>query len=282
MNAKALEGAAAAGIPKGVDKEEVLNAAARYALKDDTSCVRGPPKLNPALPGLRYGASLELRPQLLILPCPCAGGVRTPAVSTDEGALESNGLWATAWVPPVAGGSTGAVAQPGAPSSEAGAPAEPEPEAATSFMFKAIGRALKGRLGGTPPYYAGSEPYSADYGCARGYRGGGLSRPLEPGKRWWDTPRWAPLVIATPCPCALSTWAGLQGPSGGDSPIGSLQGTPADDSLAPLPQWQEEASPLLASASPVMASLAAGAPAPLSRRTRKARSARHSWSAAFL
>eukprot|EP00435_Cladocopium_sp_Y103_P048950 s478_g14.t1 len=44
------------------------------ATRDDWSCAAGPPKMNDEdLPGLRYGASLEIRPKLLVLPaarCP--------------------------------------------------------------------------------------------------------------------------------------------------------------------------------------------------------------------
>jgi hypothetical protein len=86
------------GVPPGIDREQFVRDAAKYALLSDWSCVRGPPSGNQLLPGLRYGASLEIRPELVLLPCPCAGGTRAPPQANDEGALGAGGLW-TAWMP---------------------------------------------------------------------------------------------------------------------------------------------------------------------------------------
>lgn len=162
------------GLPQKFDYKDILSAAERYALRDDVSCVRGPPGRRPDLPGLRYGASLEIRPRLLMLPCACAGGARTLASAWDF-----------------------------APNPQA-----PQPEAdATSF---AVGRGLVGAVkkavGGG--YRPGTEPYAVDCGCAAGYNTKGY---LKPGKRWWSSPRTAEVLLATPCPCALGVSAGMKG-----------------------------------------------------------------------
>lgn len=60
---------------------------------DDWSCIKGPPAQNQNLPGLRYGASIEMRPLTMLLPCPCAGGVVTPPHADDGAELDASGLW---------------------------------------------------------------------------------------------------------------------------------------------------------------------------------------------
>lgn len=123
-----------------VDWQKVLDAAADRAVQDDWSCVRRPEA--PGLPGLRYGSGLEVRPTLALLPCACAGGVRSRPGASDEAVLGPGGVWAS-WhdmggvvLPPVA-------------------PARAPPADGDDF-------------GEDPPHGVGTEPYSADYGCAQG------------------------------------------------------------------------------------------------------------------
>lgn len=80
-------------MPEGLDKNEVFNAAKQDAIRNDWSCMSGPPMRNPRLPGLKYGSSIEMRPLTMMLPCPCAGGVWSPPHADDGAELDSDGLW---------------------------------------------------------------------------------------------------------------------------------------------------------------------------------------------
>lgn len=261
-------------IPAKIDKSALFDAAGNYALKDDWSCMKGPPTMNPALPGLRYGASIEIRPQLVVLPCPCAGGVRSKPIVDDGGVLGSSGLWASWKMPP--GAADSAIVSSSAPSKEQAK------AATTNFTSSIAGNAME-TLGLSPPYYSGSEPYAADYGCFRGVHKRGLSSKLLAGSRLWDTPRWATVVVPTPCPCALGAYTGLQGPenkletpmpSMKDSPVNStLENPPADTGVGDdlqtditipnfveTPSWQQDSSMMMGDvgpAAPLIASLMA-------------------------
>eukprot|EP00930_Biecheleria_cincta_P087204 TRINITY_DN76454_c0_g1_i1.p1 TRINITY_DN76454_c0_g1~~TRINITY_DN76454_c0_g1_i1.p1 ORF type:complete len:302 (+),score=32.53 TRINITY_DN76454_c0_g1_i1:69-974(+) len=193
--------------------------ASRDALVDDWSCARGPPKNNPdALPGLRYGASREIRPRLVILPCPCAGGQWNKPWSDSGGVLEPSGLWAN-WKTPdletdhqTASSSTSSSSSAGLPSSSPSSSdvGSKQNEEATSFGM--LTNAIKSVIsdGDVRP---GSEPYSADYSCAQGIQKPSLPpfmSEIYPGKRWSFQPDHSTLVVATPCPCALGSYTGLQ------------------------------------------------------------------------
>lgn len=80
-------------LPAGITKDEVFNSAKEDAIVNDWGCVKGPPWTNDRLPGMRYGASIEMRPLTMMLPCPCAGGVMTPPHADDGGQLDASGLW---------------------------------------------------------------------------------------------------------------------------------------------------------------------------------------------
>ncbi|CAK0906512.1 unnamed protein product, partial [Prorocentrum cordatum] len=196
----------------GMDMKQLVDDAAQYALKDDWRCMDGSPSCG-ALPGLRYGASVEIRPRLLVLPCPCAGGQWTPPVAnSDDGILQADGLWAARvpwrqqhrpshpagteedWLE--ADGQEGnpvVSANPlmsifssfGAMGAKLGkqlrrlVAGTPRP---TSMMLGSIvGKQLRS-LVGNPKYYPGSEPYAMDYGCAKGPVSKAFDG-IQPGKR---------------------------------------------------------------------------------------------------
>eukprot|EP00931_Biecheleriopsis_adriatica_P091098 TRINITY_DN64999_c0_g1_i1.p1 TRINITY_DN64999_c0_g1~~TRINITY_DN64999_c0_g1_i1.p1 ORF type:complete len:316 (+),score=58.70 TRINITY_DN64999_c0_g1_i1:136-1083(+) len=229
-------------IPKGVDKDELFDAVKKYVLKEDSSCVKGPPETNDQnLPGLRYGASLEMRPKLLVAPCPCPGGVFNKAWKDASGELQPGGLWAT-WPSPKFEDASKA-------QQELEANSFPSKETPSNFglIGGALGGMAKDLLGET--YHPGSEPYSADFGCAKGMtKGLGPLGDVDPGKRWWNAPDHVILPLETPCPCALGMYTGLQ--DGVQKNIGKAltpaSGAKGDDSwgngdlLAPpkVAKWQ--------------------------------------------
>jgi hypothetical protein len=261
----------------GLDMEQLLDDARQYALKDDWRCMDGSPSCG-ALPGLRYGASVEIRPRLLVLPCPCAGGQWTPPVTnSDDGILQADGLWA-AKVPwrqqhkPAHSAETeeewleedssAASANPlmsifssfGAMGAKLGkhlrrlVAGTPRP---TSMMLGSIaGKQLRG-LVGNPKYYPGSEPYAMDYGCVKGPV---LKRleGMQPGKRWWNSPKYGTVIVTTPCPCALGAWTGMQaGPQ--VKPPALLAKDPLvdnPDKAQEVPSWQLPQSTSLSSLAP--------------------------------
>lgn len=70
---------------------------------------------------------------------------------------------------------------------------------------RGLGTAIFAMFGGAKEI--GTEFYAPDYRCARGYK----KKPLLlPGKRWWYKPAYGVIPVATPCPCALGPWTGLQ------------------------------------------------------------------------
>merc|ERR1712232_291324 len=70
-----------------------MKAAEAEALKADWSCVGAAPMSNKAIPGMRYGASMPTRPQMVMLPCPCAGGDWTKPTQVGDATLDNDGLW---------------------------------------------------------------------------------------------------------------------------------------------------------------------------------------------
>ncbi|CAK9047349.1 unnamed protein product [Durusdinium trenchii] len=201
-------------IPPGIDRQEFLKEVAKHTMRDDWSCAAGPPKMNDEeMPGLRYGASLEIRPKLLVLPCPCPGGSFNKAWRDSSGSLQPSGLWAR-WpkadaeehgLPALFPTNDGLQATGGSPSHESG---ESQP-----YSFNALGGALKGAVASSVGvggmYHPGGEPYSADYGCLKGFKmSDGPMGGMQPGKRWWNMPDHTEVAIATPCPCMLGTFDG--------------------------------------------------------------------------
>mmetsp|Transcript_20086 Transcript_20086/g.36693 ORF Transcript_20086/g.36693 Transcript_20086/m.36693 type:complete len:501 (-) Transcript_20086:12-1514(-) len=79
--------------PPGIDMDEVMDAAKTDALEDDWACMKEHAWGNDKMPGLRYGASIEMRPLTVVLPCPCAGGVWNPPREDDGARLDWTGLW---------------------------------------------------------------------------------------------------------------------------------------------------------------------------------------------
>jgi len=222
------------------DKEQFYDAVADHALKDDWSCVAGPADGSSSLPGLRYGASVEIKPKLFVLPCPCAGGKWGVSPMNQSLVLDTDE--SVRFVHP------GDIAQPaGHPQTHADNASQASDDElsafsrkprgkTTSFNLKLIGgRAMK-QLSIRQPYQPGTEPYVADYGCAKGLHRDFLSQTLLPGKRWFDTPDSAIIVVPTPCPCDLGIWTGLQ--SGPDM---QKEATPPTS----VPEWQEMAPPML-------------------------------------
>eukprot|EP00933_Yihiella_yeosuensis_P071930 TRINITY_DN80181_c0_g1_i1.p1 TRINITY_DN80181_c0_g1~~TRINITY_DN80181_c0_g1_i1.p1 ORF type:complete len:294 (+),score=61.82 TRINITY_DN80181_c0_g1_i1:57-938(+) len=227
------------GLSPKIDKQQLFDDAAKYALKDDWTCARGPPEMNGSLPGLRYGASLEIRPQLIVLPCPCAGGRWAKPQVDISGVQGSNGLWA-AWPSQhdiVAAQNIGkAASDSDTVTAESGAAATDSSSAATNF-FGIVKNILKGQakgLLGSDVDKPGSEPYAADYGCAKGISKDWKGK-LLPGKRWWNMPRHGTVVVTTPCPCALGPWTGLQAESQ------DLKLSASADMAKSVPDWQKEA-----------------------------------------
>mmetsp|Transcript_1236 Transcript_1236/g.2819 ORF Transcript_1236/g.2819 Transcript_1236/m.2819 type:complete len:336 (-) Transcript_1236:37-1044(-) len=225
-------------IPPGVNKEELLEEVAKHTMHDDWSCAGGPPKLmGDELPGLRYGASLEIRPKLLVLPCPCPGGYFNKAWRDSSGSLQPSGLWAK-WpkpevedvhtsLPPLfhdgSGSPSGADSQVTPQQASSPHDASKSDSSFTSnshddktpLSFNAMGVDIAGRLataagiGGL--YHPASEPYSADYGCAKGFmKSNGPLGDMKPGKRWWNMPDHSEVAVATPCPCMLGPYTNLQ------------------------------------------------------------------------
>eukprot|EP00439_Symbiodinium_sp_Y106_P081941 s323_g21.t1 len=245
-------------IPPGVNKEELLEEVAKHTMHDDWSCAGGPPKLmGDELPGLRYGASLEIRPKLLVLPCPCPGGYFNKAWRDSSGSLQPSGLWAK-WpkpevedfvpkldfrnafrfsfqkqvqdvhtsLPPLfhdgSGSPSGADSQVTPQQASSPHDASKSDSSFTSnshddktpLSFNAMGVDIAGRLataagiGGL--YHPASEPYSADYGCAKGFmKSNGPLGDMKPGKRWWNMPDHSEVAVATPCPCMLGYTVGV-------------------------------------------------------------------------
>lgn len=199
-------------IPAGVNREEFLNEVAKHTMRDDWSCAVGPPKMNDEdLPGLRYGASLEIRPKLLVLPCPCPGGAFNKAWRDSGGSLQPSGLWAQ-WPKPDEETSMPPAA-PNAQTPSAGSgnsPGDWQP-----LSFNALGSAMKGAMANSPlaggMYHAAGEPYSADYGCLKGFKmSSGPMGGMQPGKRWWNMPDHTEFAVATPCPSMLGAYSDLQ------------------------------------------------------------------------
>jgi len=190
------------------DIRTMLALASKKMLRDDWSCVRGPPDAAPQLPGVRYGASLPMKPVLVTLPCPCAGGVAGDGVSVTENvwSVLANSLSRLSGTHTQA--DTASTADPYAESS-------PLSALASGVMERSR---------------AGTEPYAADYGCASGQ-----SQPLgdgpKPGLRWRShLPADArlPVLVATPCPCWLEALTGRAAP---EPDVGSGE-------KDVTPQWQ--------------------------------------------
>merc|ERR1712211_107626 len=61
----------------------------------------------------------------------------------------------------------------------------------------------------------------------------GITSRLLAGSRFWNTPKWATVVIPTPCPCAMGAWTGLQaGPDAKVVPdLPSMKEAPTPNSL---------------------------------------------------
>lgn len=261
----------------GLTHHEVMNAAKADALVDDWTCIKAPPvnrlglPSNERLPGLRYGASIEMRPLTMLNPCPCAGGVWTPPHADDGAELDASGLWhlprdqyprsainglptpdltilshppayAPDFVPlskkkenrasldhraqalspqlrptsdlAVSSTATGASADTrgGRSAGEGSGPTSGLPRwkrSRDSFMDMATAADMA-----PDKYFPGSEPYSIDYGCAKGFERAGPTNMFtaRPGLRWKDTASWTALAVATPCPCALGTFSALKPP----------------------------------------------------------------------
>ncbi|CAK0906509.1 unnamed protein product, partial [Prorocentrum cordatum] len=262
----------------GMDMKQLVDDAAQYALKDDWRCMDGSPSCG-ALPGLRYGASVEIRPRLLVLPCPCAGGQWTPPVAnSDDGILQADGLWAARvpwrqqhrpshpagteedWLE--ADGQEGnpvVSANPlmsifssfGAMGAKLGkqlrrlVAGTPRP---TSMMLGSIvGKQLRS-LVGNPKYYPGSEPYAMDYGCAKGPVSKAFDG-IQPGKRWWNSPKYGTVIVTTPCPCALGAWTGMQTGPQARPPASHAEDRTFEspDKAQEVPAWQQPQSMSLSS-----------------------------------
>lgn len=379
----------------GLDMDEVLNAAKQDALEDDWACMKEPPWSNDGLPGVRYGASIEIRPLTVVLPCPCAGGTWNPPHEDDGGRLDWTGLWHE---PSEGHGTTAGLKKPKLGMMAYPPEIEPEHRATLLRDFeekreheervkdghpvrpgemdhavagdhlvvretgqvdhlppankrqflglplhsggpqsmyqeshverkKPIGvhraalmasaarkrlltakrpRAVKqsssvgdtalnsqrakpsGRQSsrhnlrqngkprsmvasinvapeGEPPkmtsfvisgdalekYYPGGEPYSIDFGCAKGNMRDVMTRKWKPGLRWKDVPGWTAVVVPTPCPCALGVFTKAMTP-----PVNYQPPTPdsmlVDPDLGGLsntnaPPWQGPNSTKLAS-----------------------------------
>lgn len=195
-----------------------------FAWKPDWQCMRSAPA-HSNLPGTRYGASMEVQPLLWDLPCPCAGGTWSRPRDFNDSALDSGGLWS--FRRRIGGVQTGTSTPISARL------AEKHPNDLINWN--------------SAHHHVGTEPYSADFRCAEGYtcKSGvaftKICTQLAPGRRWYDAPPYAEQVTATPCPCALGIWTGLQagGPAKA-SAIGSpaTSGTAAADSI---PEWQQDA-----------------------------------------
>mmetsp|Transcript_25922 Transcript_25922/g.56290 ORF Transcript_25922/g.56290 Transcript_25922/m.56290 type:complete len:364 (+) Transcript_25922:210-1301(+) len=235
----------------GMDKDtmdQFMDDSKEYALRPDWSCVRGPPKLNPDGPGMRYGASMEMRPQLLILPCPCAGGTRNASQVNLEGAFDgSNGLWSS-WSPRVPSVETAANSSlEGETKESASDLPKMQVQSASSFLASILrhqrvdstafagysaSSAAKKALGRPLPYHPGGEPYAADYRCGDHIKKNGSA--WTPGARWWNTPAYGTVVVATPCPCAWGPYTGLN--NGGSKASSIPSPNPAAQALSPSPR----------------------------------------------
>lgn len=239
-------------VPVGMDEKtqtEMFNAAKNDALRDDWQCMKGPPIGNDRLPGIRYGSSIEMRPLTVVLPCPCAGGVWSPPHADDGAVMDASGMWHMPTE--TAGHATQGLKEPQFSIISAPPPRVPDihPDdypwwnkakknkqaahhatgASNSSMLARTGlpgqRKRHNKLGKHnkasfvteifKTYYAGSEPYSVDFGCASAFH----SKPSpSPGKRWADTPSWTAVAVATPCPCALGTYSTFNEPSTAHTP----------------------------------------------------------------
>jgi len=262
-------------IPPGVDRQEFLDEVAKHTMRDDWSCAAGPPKMNDEdLPGLRYGASLEIRPKLLVLPCPCPGGAFNKAWKDSGGSLQPSGLWAQWPKPdeehqslpelfPTAQQPSGSVSTSGSIGSmgSMGSMSKPTDVLKSPMSFNALGGAMKGAMANSPLagglYHPGGEPYSADYGCLKGFKMS--SNPMGgmlPGKRWWNLPDHTEIAVATPCPCMLGAYTDLQ-PKVHDKMSEALaaeRGSPDDEwshsiddryslGIPKVPEWQTFTEP---------------------------------------
>eukprot|EP00929_Paragymnodinium_shiwhaense_P076639 TRINITY_DN39438_c0_g1_i2.p1 TRINITY_DN39438_c0_g1~~TRINITY_DN39438_c0_g1_i2.p1 ORF type:complete len:325 (+),score=68.13 TRINITY_DN39438_c0_g1_i2:262-1236(+) len=212
-------------------KKDFLKAAGEYALRDDWSCAVSPPRLNDSLPGFRYGASMPTRPELLMLPCPCAGGSWAAPKDYVDSSLSAAGGWKPRRAEP-----------PTERSSEEASfsymPPEQREDQSRGFLSM-----LTKHFSKKPE--VGTEPYAADYRCARGFKKDPF---LSAGKRWWYQPDYAVVPVATPCPCALGVFTGLQGAPG----AARMMPTPAKSADAfglhgdwSIPDWQNGRSTML-------------------------------------
>ncbi|CAJ1451497.1 unnamed protein product [Effrenium voratum] len=305
-------------IPPQINKQEFFAEVEKKTMKDDYSCAAGPPKMNDEeLPGLRYGASLEIRPKLLVLPCPCPGGVFNKAWRDSSGNLQPGGLWAH-WPKPETEEHTSLPPlfhepQPGSEgvgmdqlqskadlqsktgnmknktgdmknvkSSDLKKKVPSDTKELTSMVadkpnsFSAIGGALKGAAGSATGvgglYHAGSEPYSADYGCLKGFKmSDGPVGGMQPGKRWWNMPDHAEVAISTPCPCMLGAYTDLQPKLHDklDEALAAERGQASDDwshtiddryflGVPKVPEWQTAGSLRMGGLGSAVAVLLAG------------------------
>jgi len=253
QNPKSQNQINSAEAPKNAGKlnmDEVMGAAMKDALEEDPTCVKGPSMINPNLPGIRYGVSTEMRPLSVVLPCPCAGGQWTPPYKDDVAQRGADGMWGTSprpgsamagMRPPILSHLwTGAVPEKSQSNVEQEMSGRPTEKAmATSLLVGSVA----GSMGLPAPYKPGTEPYSVDFGCAYGLR----RRPtgqLDPGYRWTraagGSGPWQPIIVATPCPCAMGVFTSLEDPkidplSPTSPPLhNELQG----NGFGSLPPWQ--------------------------------------------
>ncbi|CAK0906511.1 unnamed protein product [Prorocentrum cordatum] len=118
----------------------------------------------------------------------------------------------------------------------------------TSMMLGSIvGKQLRS-LVGNPKYYPGSEPYAMDYGCAKGPVSKAFDG-IQPGKRWWNSPKYGTVIVTTPCPCALGAWTGMQTGPQARPPASHAEDRTFEspDKAQEVPAWQQPQSMSLSS-----------------------------------
>lgn len=205
---------------------------ADYALRDDWSCVKGQPFMKwGKVPGLRYGASMPTRPQMVVVPCPCAGGEWSQPRKYSDAELLPDGSWKSMR-------SLGVVGRRDYGKSKGFAAELPlhEDEGAHNELSPA--RALA-RLASAPPQI-GSEPYAQDFRCARD------ASPIHgvgAGKRWWYMPEYGVVQVATPCPCALGSGTRLLLAGRHVRPEAAVDDEWGVHEDTHVPSWQQTATP---------------------------------------